>query len=183
MDHKIVHATSRFASIYRIYQHNTLRNCPVLVESDGSIESLQSILHFVEMHKKLEKNADTPVACRVLQHYIDHFSDYNFSMIACIILSNVIGIINVNHLQTPHIVDPNIVVQLEQPYEWEPDYRGMCIYINCDSLNINLFHESKVHAFNDLVNYEARKTAVFLTLIIASSFVMMWIYKKYINVY
>lgn len=160
-----------------------MNNCPVLVEFDGSIKSLQIILHFVAHHKKLEKNADTPIACRVLQHYIDHFPDYNFSTIACIILSNVIGIINVNHLKTPHIIDPNVITQLEQPYKWDPDFRGMCIYINCDSLNINLFNKSKVHAFNNLVNYEARKTVICLALTVASSIAMVWIYKKYINIY
>jgi len=179
MDYHIHQATSRYASIYRIYQHNILHGCPVLVEFDGSRESLESILQFVKQHKKLEKKADTPIACRVLQHYIDHFSNYDFSMIACIILSGVIGMINVTHLQEPRIIDPTIVVQLEQPYEWVPDYRGMCIYINCDTLNIHLFNESKVHVFHDLVHYEFQKTAVFVALAVASSLVMAWIYKKY----
>lgn len=183
MDNLIFQATSRYASIYRIVQHGILDKCPVLVEFDGSRESLQAILQFVKQHEKLEKKSDTPTACRVLQHYIDHFTNYNFSAIACIVLSNIIGIIHVNHLHTPHVINPSTVAELARPYEWDPDYRGMCIYINCDALNIHLFHESKALAYNDLVNYEARRAAVLFTLAVASSVTMVWIYKRYINIY
>lgn len=138
-------------SIYRILQHKILSKQLYLFHFDGSRESFETILNFVLNNEKMKKTRLYHTICRILEHYIDHYTDYNFAAISCIVLYNVIGLVNVRRLKRPLVLHTGNIQRLYTSYQWEPDYNGMCVFINCEPLVRNVFDDSSVSTHSDLL--------------------------------
>lgn len=136
----IEHATRLPISTYRIVQSRMLSDVPLILEYDGSYAMMCSLLDAVRNSALLREHVSYNIACRVLRHYVEHFTSYTFALIPCIVLSNTLAIINVHLCDAfepfEQTADGQRIPRVARlPYAWNTSHHAPCIYIDCGALD------------------------------------------------
>lgn len=134
VDRWISRATTCLLSQYRIQQRGCIQT-PIIVEFDGSYQQLTSVAHFVKSNDALKKNEHHGLVCRILDYFVEHFTQYNFCHISCVVFDGIFTLINVLRLNDQFGTGSICCVDnARKNYVWSPDSKGMGMVIDCQAL-------------------------------------------------